>query len=61
MKEDKCWVMWHLWGVNLKEGDYSKDADVDGSIILKWILKYRVVRAWTGLMWLRMGTRGELL
>jgi hypothetical protein len=39
----------------------SKDADVDGRIILKWMLKYRDVKAWTRLMWLRMGTRGELL
>jgi hypothetical protein len=31
-----------------------KDPDADGRIILKWILK-KWNRAWTGLIWLRIG------
>jgi hypothetical protein len=27
---------------------------VDGKIILKWVLKKSVERAWTGLIWLRI-------
>jgi hypothetical protein len=34
---------------------------VGGSIILKWIIKTLDVRTWTGLIWLRIGTSGELL
>jgi hypothetical protein len=30
-------------------------------IILKWILKKRDARDWTGLMWLRIGACGVLL
>jgi hypothetical protein len=28
---------------------------VDGEIILKWILKKKYERAWTELIWLRIG------
>jgi hypothetical protein len=34
---------------------------VDGRIILKWILKKYDVRAWTGFIWLRIGTDGGLM
>jgi hypothetical protein len=33
----------------------------DGRIILKCILKKPVGRAWTGLIWLRIGTGGGIL
>jgi hypothetical protein len=33
---------------------------VDGRMILKWILKKLVRRAWTVLIWLRIGTSGRL-
>jgi hypothetical protein len=36
-----------------------KDPDVDG-IILKWIFKKWDGAAWTGLIWLRIGTGGGL-
>jgi hypothetical protein len=32
-----------------------------GGVILEWILKKSVGRAWTGLIWLRIGTRLRLL
>jgi hypothetical protein len=37
------------------------DLDIDFRIILKWILKKRVGVAWAGLIWLRIGTVGEVL
>jgi hypothetical protein len=45
----------------LRERDHMKDLGVDGRIILKMILKKWVGEAWTGLLWLRVGTGGERL
>jgi len=49
-----------LWG-NLSESDYMEDPNVDGRIILRWIFRKWDVGAWTGLIWLRIGTgeRGD--
>ena len=33
-----------------------EDPSVDGKIISKWIFEKYVGRAWTGLIWLRIGT-----
>jgi hypothetical protein len=47
--------------VGKPEGDDLKDPGVDGRIILKWILEKANVGAWTGSIWLRIGSGGELL
>ena len=44
---------------SLKERDHFEDLGVN-RIILKWVLKKQVGRAWTGLIWLRRGTDGGL-
>jgi hypothetical protein len=51
--------MWHVrgtgklhtvsWWGNLRDGDSLVDLDLDGEIILKWILKWDR-DPWTGLM-----------
>ena len=38
----------------------GKKPGVDGRIILRWIFR-KWDGAWTGLMWLRIGTGGRLL
>ena len=43
------------WG-NLREKDHLEDPGIDEWIILSWICMKCDVRAWTGLIWLRIGT-----
>ena len=46
---------------SLKKRDHLEDAGLDGRIILIWICKKWVVRAWTGSSWLKIGTGGRQL
>jgi len=50
-----------FWLGDLRERDKLQDLGVDGRIILKWLLKQWDVGAWTGFIWLRIGTGGRLL
>jgi hypothetical protein len=38
-----------------------EDSGVDGRIILRWTFRKWDVRAWIGLVWLRIVTSGEHL
>ena len=50
-----------VW-VGKPEGkNHLEDPGIDWRIILKWILKLLEGCAWTGLIWLRLGTGGGLL
>ena len=42
-------------------GKPEGDPGADGKIILRWIFRKLNVRAWSGSIWLRIGTGGELL
>ena len=62
--------MWHVWGKevyigfwwgDLTESDNVEDLVMDGRIILKLIFKKWDGNAWTGLVWLRIGTGGGRL
>jgi hypothetical protein len=46
---------------NLKGRNHLEDLDVDGSIVLKRILKKYDEVMWTGFIWLRIGISGGLL
>jgi len=35
-----------------------EDPGIDGRIILRWIFRRWDVRAWTGLIWFRIGAGG---
>ena len=44
-----------LWG-NLRVSDHLEDLGVGGRLIGRCIFRQWDVRAWTGLMWPRIGT-----
>jgi hypothetical protein len=45
----------------LKGTDHLGDVGIEGSIILKWILKKQVVRVYSGLNWLSIESSGGML
>ena len=45
----------------MRKRDHFEDQVVDGRIIIRWIFRKWDVRAWTGLIWLRIGTGGGQL
>jgi hypothetical protein len=49
------------WWESQRERDHKDDQDVGGWIILVWILERCDGVIWTRLVWLRIGTGGELL
>ena len=63
--------MWHVcgtgelrtgfWWRDMMEIDHMEDLRVGGRIILKLIFKQWDREAWTGLLWLRIGTAVGLL
>jgi hypothetical protein len=46
-----------FWWGNLRKRDHMENPGVDRRI-LRWIFRKWDVRAWTGSMWLRIGTVG---
>ena len=54
-------VCTRFWWGNLRERDHWGDQDVDGRIILRWILRKWEGVVWTGWSWLRIGTGGGRL
>jgi hypothetical protein len=50
-----------FWWGDLMERYLMQVLGVYGMIILKWTFKKRDGEAWTGLIWLRIGTGGGLL
>ena len=45
-------------GENLRDRDHLEDPGVDGRIMLRWTFRKWDVGAWTGSIWLRIGTGG---
>jgi hypothetical protein len=45
-----------FWWREPREGDYLEDPSLNERITLKWIFKKWGGEAWTGLLWLRIGT-----
>ena len=50
-----------FWLGHLRVRDHLEDPDVDGKIILKWIVGKWDVWVWTGSSWLRIRRGGRHL
>jgi hypothetical protein len=51
----------YFGSINTRHINIARSEGTDGSIILKWILKEKGVRLWTGLIWPKIRIRGVLL
>jgi hypothetical protein len=49
------------WWESQKVRDHWEDQDVGGWTILKWIVERQDWVVWSGLIWLRIETSGELI
>jgi len=47
-----------FWWGYLRVKDHFGDPDVDGRIILRWIIRKWDLEVWTGSVWLRIVTGG---
>jgi len=52
--------IFHSFPYSVQAGNWEGPV-VDGRIILRWIFRKWDKGAWTGLIWLRIGTGGRLL
>jgi hypothetical protein len=50
-----------FWLESLKERNESEDLGIDENITLECMLGKRGEKAWTGCIWLRIGTSGGFL
>ena len=57
---EKADVYKRFWWESLKKRAHFEDPGVDGRVVLNWICR-KWDGAWTGLIWLRIGTDGGLL
>ena len=44
-----------FWWGNVWERDHLEDTGIDGRMTLRWIFRKYDVRAWTGMIWIRVG------
>jgi hypothetical protein len=58
-RQERC--LQGFGGENTRKRDHSEDPGVDGKRVSRWIFRKRVGKAWSGLIWLRIGTGGGLL
>ena len=47
-----------FWWGSLRERDHLEDQGIGGRIILRWVFRKQDVGAWSGLIWLSIGTGG---
>jgi len=57
----RCEVYTGLWWGNLREREHLGVPGVERKIMLRWSYRKWDVGAWTGSIWLRIGTGGGLL
>jgi hypothetical protein len=50
-----------FWSEKLKLRDQLEDLEVNGKIILEWILRKHAGKVWRRLIWLKIGGSGGML